>query len=322
MKNRQMLFLYNPHAGRGSFKNHLSDVLDLFVGAGYDVVVRPVQHDREHDLYETVKDFTYPYDIVGCCGGDGTINGVVAGMIARNDRIPIGYIPAGTVNDFASSLKIPKNSMRAAKQIVEGFPFPCDVGRHNDKNFIYVAAFGMFTDVSYQTAQSLKNMFGHAAYVLEGVKRLAKIPKYHVKVTYDDNNVIEDDFVLGMVTNSKSVGGFRSLIGSKVLFDDGKFEVSLVKYPKDLIELSDLTTSLVAGKMSADNVYQFRASKIKFESDKKISWTRDGEFGGSFKKVEVENLHRAVKIMVNQDIIKSISESPTGPRLPNPNKGE
>ena len=310
MKNKQMLFLYNPYSGKGTIKNHLSDVLDLFVKAGYDVVTRPVQNNLDHDLYETVKNFKYPYDIVACSGGDGSINGVIAGMVARNDRIPIGYIPTGTVNDFASSLRIPKQIMKAAHQIVEGYPFPCDVGRFNDKNFVYVAAFGLFTDVSYETNQGLKNIFGQAAYIMEGVKRISKLTKYHVKVTCDEQ-IIEDDFVVGMVTNSKSVGGFRSLIGSKVYFDDGQFEVTLIKYPRNLNEMRLIVNSLLSGKLDPEHIYQLRASKIVFESWDDISWTRDGEYGGTFQKVEIENLQQAVRIMVNEEHLKAVASDKT-----------
>lgn len=146
MKRKQMLFIYNPNAGRGTFAPKLSDVIDTFVKADYEVVVRPTQ--ARLDAYEEVKSFRYPYDIVGCCGGDGTLDEVVAGMITRTDRIPIGYIPTGTVNDFASSLHIPKLPLKAAQQIVDGFPFPCDIGQLGEHTFVYVAAFGMFTDVS------------------------------------------------------------------------------------------------------------------------------------------------------------------------------
>lgn len=314
MRNRQMLFLYNPNAGRGTFKTHLSDVIDLFVKANYDVVVHPTQ--AKGDAFKTVRTFRYPYDIVGCCGGDGTLDAVVAGMIRRADRIPIGYIPAGTVNDFASSLHIPKQTIRAARQIVEGFPFPCDVGQMGDETFVYVAAFGMFTDVSYETKQEVKNMIGQAAYLLEGVKRLSKVPKHHVRVTYE-GGTIEDDFVLGMVTNTKSVGGFRSIIGRKVFFDDGEFEVTLVKYPKNLIELQAAMNILLSqtGKkadiLGEDQpIYQFRTSEVTFDSFEEISWTRDGEYGGTYEHVTIRNLPRALRIMVDPDVLPQISERP------------
>lgn len=304
MRNKQMLFLYNPNAGRGTIKTHLSDVLDLFVKAGYDVVVRPTQGGE--DTFNTVRTFRYPYDIVGCCGGDGTLGSVVSGMIRRPDRVPIGYIPAGTANDFASSLHIPRNTLKAARQIVEGYPFPCDIGKLGEQTFVYVAAFGLFTDVSYETKQDAKNILGQAAYILEGVKRISKVPKIHMRVTYD-GNTIEDDFILGLVTNSKSVGGFRSLIGSRVYFDDGEFEVTLVRFPKNVIETQQTVNELMTQKKDATRLYQFRASHISFDSFEEASWTRDGEFGGSYEHVEVKNLNRALRFMVDQQFLSQVS---------------
>ena len=311
MKNKQMLFIYNANAGKGTFKSHLSDVIDLFVKGGYDVVVRPTQ--GKGDAFETVKNFRYPYDIVGCCGGDGTLDAIVSGMIRRPDRVPIGYIPAGTTNDFAASLHIPKQVNKAAQQIVNGYPFPCDIGQLGDNTFVYVAAFGMFTDVSYETKQEVKNVLGQAAYILEGVKRLSKLPKHHVRVTYD-GHVLEDDFVLGMVTNTKSVGGFRSLIGGKVVFDDGEFEVTLVKYPKNLLDLQAIGNALMSQSLrikapDADqHIYQFRASELTFDSFEEIAWTRDGEYGGTYEHVTVKNLQRALKIMVDPAYLPQISD--------------
>lgn len=304
MKNKQMLFIYNPNAGRGTFKQKLSDVIDLFVKGGYEVVVRPTQ--ARLDAYQSVKEFRYPYDIVGCCGGDGTLDEVVKGMITRTDRIPIGYIPAGTVNDFASSLHIPKQTIKAAQQIVDGFPFPCDIGQLGEDTFVYVAAFGLFTDVSYETDQQAKNILGQTAYILEGVKRLSKLPRHHIRITYD-GNTIEDEFVFGMVTNTKSVGGFRSIIGSKVVFDDGQFEVTLVKYPKNLADLQAITTALLLQKEDS-HIYQFRASEISFDSFEEISWTRDGEYGGTYEHVDVKVLKQAIKIVVDPEDLPAISE--------------
>ena len=210
---------------------------------------------------------------------------------------------------LAYGMEVPQNTP-VLGQIVEGYPFPCDVGRFNDKNFVYVAAFGLFTDVSYETNQGLKNIFGQAAYIMEGVKRISKLTKYHVKVTCDDQ-IIEDDFVVGMVTNSKSVGGFRSLIGSKVYFDDGQFEVTLIKYPRNLNEMRLIVNSLLSGKLDPEHIYQLRASKIVFESWDDISWTRDGEYGGTFQTVEIENLQQAVRIMVNEEHLKAVASDKT-----------
>ena len=171
---KRLLFIYNPRAGKGLLKPQLSDIIDIFVKAGYEVVVYPTQAYR--DAYKKVLEYEADrYDLVVCSGGDGTIDEVVTGMMHRNVRTPVGYIPTGTTNDFANSLHIPKGLLKAADNAVNGVLFPCDVGQFNEDIFVYVAAFGIFTDVSYETAQDMKNVLGHMAYLLEGMKRLPSI---------------------------------------------------------------------------------------------------------------------------------------------------
>ena len=292
---KKALFIYNPNAGKGLLKPKLSDIIDIIVKAGYEVVVYPTQ--KYKDAYYKVKTFTEEYDRVICSGGDGTLDEVVTGMMKREKKIPVGYIPTGTTNDFASSLHIPKNLLQAASTAAEGREFPCDIGRFNGDVFVYIAAFGLFTDVSYETKQEMKNVLGHLAYVLEGAKRLFNIPSYKVKVTHDDE-VVEDEFVYGMVTNSRSVGGFRNLIGKQVGFDDGVFEVTLIKTPKNPIELQEIIAALMIEQMDSKYMYTFKSGRIMFESIEEIPWTLDGEFGGEHDEVVVENLNKELQIMV------------------------
>ena len=297
---KRMLFVYNPNAGKGVLKTKLSDVVDIFVKADYEVVVYPTQCYR--DAYNKVARMCDDYDILVCAGGDGTLDEVVTGMMKRPPakRIPIGYIPAGTTNDFASSLHISKDVLEAADAIVHGDPFACDIGRFNKDVFVYVAAFGLFTDVPYQTEQKLKNILGHSAYVLEGVKRLANIPSYRIKVKSGDLE-IEEDFVVGMISNSKSVAGFRNISGKDVKFDDGEFEVTLIKCPKNILELQEILTSLLLGKTETKYVYSFKSSEIFMESEDEIPWTLDGEFGGQHSKVHIKNKKQALSIMIESD---------------------
>ena len=292
---KKALFIYNPNAGKGLLKPKLSDIIDIIVKAGYEVVVYPTQ--KYKDAYYKVKTFTEEYDRVICSGGDGTLDEVVTGMMKREKKIPVGYIPTGTTNDFASSRHIPKNLLQAASTAAGGKEFPCDIGRFNGDVFVYIAAFGLFTDVSYETKQEMKNVLGHLAYVLEGAKRLFNIPSYKVKVTHDDE-VIEDEFVYGMVTNSRSVGGFRNLIGKQVGFDDGVFEVTLIKTPKNPIELQEIIAALMIEQMDSKYMYTFKSGRIMFESIEEIPWTLDGEFGGEHDEVVVENLNKELQIMV------------------------
>ena len=292
---KKMLFLYNPNAGKGLLRAKLADVLDIFVRAGYEITVYPTQCYR--DGYKKIKKMADEYDLVVCSGGDGTLDEVVTGMMKREHKIPIGYIPTGTTNDFASSLHISRDILQAADDAVNGTPFPCDIGTFNNDVFVYVAAFGLFTDVSYQTDQTLKNMLGHVAYVLEGMKRLANIPSYKIKITHD-GEVIEGEFMIGMVTNSKQVAGFRNIMGKQVFFDDGEFEVMLIKRPKNPLELQAIITALLIESFDTEYMYTFKAKKIKFEAEEEIPWTLDGEFGGQHETVRICNQKQALEIMV------------------------
>lgn len=294
---KKMLFIYNPNAGTGVLKPKLSDVLDIFTKGGYEVTVYPTQ--KRHDAVEKIQNYEEEYDLLVCGGGDGTLDEAVTGMRLRNADIPLGYIPAGTTNDFAASIGIPKDILAAADMAVNGTPFPCDVGVFNDDHFIYIAAFGIFTDVSYETKQSMKNILGHLAYLLEGAKRIFNIPSYKIKVTHDGES-FEDEFIFGMVTNSRSVGGFKGIIGSEVVFDDGEFEVTLIRTPKNPLELNELLGAIMLKQINPQRMYSFRSGNIKFECEEEIPWTLDGEFGGKHREVTVKDERQALKIMVGK----------------------
>ena len=286
---KKMLFIYNPKAG---IRNKLADILDVFTKGGYEITVYPTQ--RSEDAMEKTEKRSKEYDIVVCSGGDGTLDEVVTGMIRSGFRTPIGYIPAGSTNDFGGSLGLPKNMVRAAENIVNGNDFACDVGSFNEDVFVYIAAFGLFTDVSYETGQDMKNVLGHMAYLLEGMKRLSAI-----RITYGDTTIV-DDFIFGMVTNSASVGGFKRITGKNVRLDDGVFEVTLIKRPKNPIELNNIMVSLLNRDIDTDAMYCFRTSKVEITSAEPLSWTLDGEYGGTHTKVVIENICRGVDIRVEQ----------------------
>ena len=301
---KKMLFIYNPNAGTGVLKPKLSDVLDIFTKAGYEITVYPTQ--KYHDGTSRMESCAAGYDLIVCSGGDGTLDEVVTGMKLRNYQVPLGYIPAGTTNDFASSLGIPRDVLEAADTAVNGVPFPCDLGSFNDDYFIYIAAFGLFTDVSYETKQSMKNILGHLAYVLEGTKRIFNIPSYKLRVVHDGIE-IEDEFIYGMVTNSRSVGGFKGTIGSDVVFDDGEFEVTLIKTPKNPMELNDLLGAIMLKQINPERMYSFKSGAVQFESMEAIPWTLDGEYGGRHEEVIVRNNRQALQIMVKQEVAAGLS---------------
>ena len=307
---KKLLFVYNPRAGKEMLKPRLSDVLDIFVKAGYEVTVHPTQAYR--DAYYQIKEYEVgKYDLIACSGGDGTIDEVATGMMKRRemgkDVVPVGYIPAGTTNDFAKSLRIPRKPLAAADNAVKGVPFPCDIGKFNDSVFVYIAAFGIFTDVSYETDQAVKNVLGHMAYILEGAKRIFNIPSYKIKVEHD-GEVIEDEFIFGMVTNSRSVGGFSNMVGKNIVFDDGLFEVTLIKTPKNPIALQEIIAALLIEQVDTKHMYTFKTKKITFDSVEEIPWTLDGEFGGEQDYVEIENVQKAMEIMVPENHVLELSE--------------
>lgn len=294
---KKLLFIFNPYSGKAQIKNKLLEIVDIMVKAGYEVTIYPTQ--ARADALNLVQKRAKKYDLVVCSGGDGTLDEAVSGMMLSEKKVPLGYIPAGSTNDFANSLKIPKDMVKAAKAAVSGKKFACDVGKFNDSFFIYVAAFGIFTAVSYKTSQEWKNILGHAAYILEGAKSLHEITSYHMRVEYEDQ-VIEDEFIYGMITNSNSVGGFKNMTGKNVLLDDGKFEVTLIRKPKNLVELNEILASLSNMIDDTDAIYSFKSDCITFYAEEKVPWTLDGEYGGSPQEVKISNQQQALEIMVKK----------------------
>ena len=294
MKQR-LLFIFNLRSGKGKIKENLAEIVDIMVKAGWEVTVYTTQ--CQGDAVEKARLEAGEYDRIVCSGGDGTLDEVVTGMMKAKSRVPIGYIPAGSTNDFGNSLGIDKDMRKAAQIAASGRMFPCDIGRFNDDFFVYVAAFGLFTDVSYQTSQDMKNVLGHAAYILEGAKQLWDIPSVRMQVEYD-GNVLYDEFIYGMVTNSNSVGGFDGLISGDVILNDGVFEVTLIKTPKNPMELSEVLACLTNIRKESNMLYTFQTSSIKFTSSESVSWTLDGEYGGDHQTVLIEDCPRALEILV------------------------
>ena len=282
---KKVLFIFNPKSGKAQIKNHLIEIIDIFIKNGSEVTIHSTQ--GKEDAFQITKEKCFQYDLVVCSGGDGTLDEVVAGMMTTGFRVPIGYIPAGSTNDFANSLEIPKNMKQAAAIINVGKSFLCDVGQFNKDTFVYIAAFGLFTEVSYETNQDMKNILGHMAYILEGMKRLSMIKSYHLTVQYDEKT-IEGDFLFGMITNSLSVGGLKKVTGKDIQFDDGLFEVTLIKKPGNAMELNQLMTALLLGDVDVECMYCFKTREIKFESTEPVAWTLDGEFGGELKEVYIK----------------------------------
>lgn len=290
-----LLFIVNPRSGKARIKNRLLEILDVFVKAGWKVQVHITQ--EQLDAMKVARERGPQVDMIVCSGGDGTLSETISGMMQMENPPLLGYIPAGSTNDFASSLQIPSQMVKAAQNAVSGTPCAIDIGYFcRERTFVYVAAFGAFTEVSYMTPQEKKNLLGHQAYMLEGVKSLANIKPYRMRVETDDF-CMEGDFIFGMVTNTTSVGGFKGLVTQDVALDDGLFEVLMIRTPKTAIELKNIISYMILKEEQSEYVYKFKTSKLKIVSDEAVDWVLDGEFGGSRTEVEVENLARRIEIV-------------------------
>ena len=295
--SKRLLFIMNPRSGKGQIKEHLADILDIMIKAGYQVSVHVTQAGGDATI-QTIEQ-AGNFDRIVCSGGDGTLDEVVTGMmkLEPSERKPIGYIPAGSTNDFGNSLGIDKNMLNAARMSVSDNLFPCDIGRFNSDSFVYVAAFGIFTEVSYATPQDMKNILGHAAYIIEGAKQLRDIQSFRMQVEYD-GNVVYEDFIYGMITNSKSVGGFQGIIRGDIGLNDGVFEVTLIKRPRNPMELNEILGFMTGLISDSDMVYSFQTKEIKFTSSEVVPWTLDGEFGGTHQTVVITDESKAVEICI------------------------
>jgi len=295
---KKMLFIMNPFAGVKRANRHLTDILLMFTQAGYEVTTHMTlgRGDAAVVAREKGKDV----DLVVCCGGDGTLNETITGLLSAGADTPIGYIPAGSTNDFASSLKLPTNILKAAQEIVEGEPVSYDVGRFGDRYFSYVASFGAFTKSSYATPQNIKNALGHTAYVLSGITELSQIRNEHVKMEID-GQVVEGDFLFGAICNSTSVGGILTLDPKQVDMGDGLFEILLVRAPENLGEIHECIQALQSQKYNCAMLTFRSAQKVRIFADPDMPWTLDGEKEDGHETVEVENLHHAIRLMQKKD---------------------
>jgi YegS/Rv2252/BmrU family lipid kinase len=303
---KKIFFVYNPYSGRSASKKNtvpskLHNIIDIWVKANYDVTVRPTQ--RVQDAYESVLRAcnSNEYDIIVCSGGDGTLNETVHGVMHSHNILPIGYIPTGSTNDFARSVGIPKGIENCAKTITLENKFITDYGTFNsDRVFTYVCAFGMFTEVTYETPQERKNYMGHSAYIMEALMHIGEIKSYQMTVEYD-NGTLSGEYVLGMIANSKSVGGMFTL--KNVSFDDGLFEVILVKKPQNLSQLQSGLAELInfnANDEHSDIIQSFKTSHLAVKSVEPIKWNLDGEFGGMLTDVTIENQNKALTVLTKK----------------------
>lgn len=299
---KKMLFVFNPHSGKGLIKGKLAELVDIFTKAGYEITTYPTQSTM--DAYNRIKDADGQFDCLVCSGGDGTLNEVIGAVIDNwSVRPKIGYIPSGSTNDFAVTLGIPKAMDKAAEVIVNGKTFPCDIGKFNNRFFNYVAAFGVFSDVSYSTPQSNKNMMGHQAYIFEGIKSLSKIESYALTIR-NGNHVISGNFLYGMVSNARSVGGIKGICGQEICLNDGLLEATFVREPKNPIDMQNITSGLFSKNEDNPMVERFKTDSLIIESEKPIAWALDGEYGDAHTSVSINVVPLAVDLLVPDKTIQ------------------
>lgn len=295
---RKLLFLVNPNAGQRRVNKSLTDIIGIFNEGGYEVTVflttGPGSGSR------IVEDRARDYDLVVCAGGDGTLNETITGVLRAGAACPVGYIPCGSTNDFASTLKLSLDVVQAAKDIMLGVPVEYDVGRWGDRYFVYIASFGAFTRVSYSTPQNLKNALGHLAYVLSGIQELPQIRNIPMALELDDQ-VLDGEYLFGAVSNSTSVGGVFTLDPKRVDLRDGKFEVILVRMPRDMNELTQCAAALQNHTYDCAAITFRKVSRLKIHENTGLLWTLDGERAEGADVVEIENLHRAIRLVHRQE---------------------
>ncbi len=291
---KKLLFIMNPRAGTRRANRHLTEMLNIFTAGGYTCQVHITQ--KQGDGTEAVKAFGKEADLIVCCGGDGTFNETISGVQALQLDVPIGYIPAGSTNDLANSLQLSFNALTACRHILAGKPVKLDLGQFSDRYFSYIASFGAFTRASYATPQSVKNALGHTAYILGGIQEISQIRDTHVRLELD-GEVIEGDFIFGAICNSTSVGGILTLDSQQVDMQDGKFEVLLVRAPKDLTEIAECIQAVQKQKYNCKMITFRSACNIRVETEEEMPWTLDGEREEGHRVVEIKNLPGAYTLM-------------------------
>lgn len=290
---KKLLFIVNPATAKAIMSPHIIDIIDIFEKGGYDVNVHISKAKGEVSDY--VSENGAQYDTVVCAGGDGTLSETIAGVLRLDNRPAIGYIPSGTTNDFAASWGIPKKPIDAARAIVEKIPRKADISTFCGKPFVYVSAFGAFTKASYSTPQNLKKTIGWPAYIIEGIKSVPSIRATHAKIEFD-GGVIEGDYLYGMISNTKHVGGFDLKLKDEILLDDGYMELVLVKKPDNPADNAKLISALLARDTSGEFFSLHHIKNAHFTFEEPTEWTVDGECGGALTDVTGGILDGAIEL--------------------------
>ena len=292
---KKLLFIVNPRAGKNKSRAPLFDVVSRFSDAGY--LVRVYTTRKRGDATAVAAEAGGEFDTVVCAGGDGTLNETIAGLMTLSDRPTVGYLPCGSTNDFAASLRIPLKIEEAAEAVASGEPHPLDVGWHNGRYFAYVASFGAFTKASYNAPQTTKNALGHFAYVLEGLNSLDTLRPYRCRVIAD-GEIIEGEFIFGAVCNTTSLAGMVKLNPHRVDMRDGKFELLLLQSPKTALEVQNLIVAMTSMQYDYPGVYFRHVREALVETEEELPWSLDGEYAPGAQRVEIRNIPGAVQLLL------------------------
>ena len=294
MDTRKLMMIVNPKAGKAKPRGPLFDAAAAFCQAGYLLSIRETSAPGEA---AAIAAGSAGYDVVVAVGGDGTLNETVSGLMTLEQRPLLGYLPQGSTNDFAASLRIPREPAAAAAQIVAATPRALDMGRWNGRHFVYVASFGAFTKTSYTASQAAKNALGHFAYILEGLKDLSSLRPYRIRLTAD-GEVLDGEYLFGAVCNSTSIGGLMKLDPEHVVLDDGKFELLLIPNPKNALDLQELILALMNQEYDRQGVVFRHVSSLRLETEETLPWSLDGEYAASVPVVHITNCPRAISMLL------------------------
>lgn len=294
---KKLLLLMNPRSGKMRANRVLADIIGILNRGGYDVTAHMTF--ARGDATAVASQRASEFDVILCVGGDGTFNEVASGLVLADSHTPIAYIPAGSTNDFATSLGLSKTLLQAAQDVVDGKPCTLDIGKFNDRYFSYIASFGAFTRASYATPQNMKNALGHFAYILAGIKEVAAIRSTHLRFTLADGTVYEDDYIFGAISNSTSVAGILTLAPGLVDMSDGIFELLLIRKPNSAIELSDCVLALTTQDYNTPMLTLASSSRIEVDAAEPLDWTLDGEYADGAAHCVVENLHNRIQVIIN-----------------------
>ena len=292
---KKALLIVNPCAGQKKARRFLMDMVDILNRGDFQVLVHVTAAPGDGEA--AVLRYAGEVERILCCGGDGTFHEVVSGILKWGREIPLGYIPAGSTNDFAASLKLSANLLQATRDTVEGTPVKLDVGSFNDTYFSYVASFGMCTKTSYATPQSVKNILGHAAYALGGIQELSQLKSYPLRFTLEDGTVIQDSFLFGAVSNSFRVGGILNLDANLVDMSDGSLELLLIRTPRNLLELSECARALQQKNYNEGLVTFVKTAALTLQAPEKMPWTLDGEMENGCNQIEIRCIHHAISVI-------------------------